>query len=61
MEEEPTGKSASFKVLIRFTHPQFAVVDDGLLIIFLNIIREVVDGDIIVLDIFHNLAKRMRN
>jgi hypothetical protein len=57
MEEEPTGKSASFKILICFTHPQFAVVNDGLLIVFLNIIGEVVDGDIIVLDIFHDLAK----
>jgi hypothetical protein len=57
MEEEPTGKSASFKILIYFTHPQFAVVNDGLLIVFLNIIGEVVDGDIIVLDIFHDLAK----
>jgi hypothetical protein len=37
------------------THAKFAVVLDGLLIILFNIIREVVDGNIIIFDVFHDL------
>lgn len=37
------------------TYTKLAVVLDGLLVIFLHIIREVVDWDVVVLNIFHDL------
>jgi hypothetical protein len=37
------------------TDPQFTIVNDGFLIILFDIVREVVDGDVIMLDILHNL------
>ena len=39
------------------TYAQLAVVLDGFLVIFLNIVREIIDRDIVVLDVFHYLAK----
>lgn len=39
------------------TYAELAVVLDSLLIVFLDIIREVVDGNIIVLDVLHDLCK----
>lgn len=38
------------------THPQLAVVLDRLLVILLDVIGEVVDRDVIVFDIFHDLT-----
>jgi hypothetical protein len=38
-------------------YPQLAVIDDGLFIVLLDIVREVVDGDIIVLNILHDLCQ----
>lgn len=37
------------------TYPQFTVILDGIFVIFLNIVREIVDGDIVVIDVFHDL------
>jgi hypothetical protein len=39
------------------TYPQLAVVLDGIFVIFLNIIREVVDGNVVVVNILHDLQK----
>lgn len=41
------------------TYPQLAVVLDGLLVVFLHVVREVVDGDVVVLDILHDLQHRV--
>ena len=38
------------------THSKFTVVLDGFLIIFLNIIREIVYRNVIMFNIFHDLA-----
>jgi len=40
-----------------YSYPQLAVVDDSVFIILLDIVREVVDGDVIVLDILHDLRQ----
>jgi len=37
------------------TYAEFTIVLDGFLVILLNIIRKVVDWNVIVLDIFHDL------
>ena len=42
------------------SYPQLAVIDDRLFIVLLDIVREVVDGDIIVLDILHDLCQDER-
>ena len=39
----------------RGTYAKLAVLLDGLLVIFLNVVREVVDGDVVVLDVLHDL------
>lgn len=39
------------------TYPQLAVVHDSILIIFLDIVWEVVNGDVIVVDVFHYLEQ----
>lgn len=39
------------------SYPQLAVVDDGLFIVFLDIVREIVDRDIIVFNILHDLRQ----
>lgn len=41
----------------RNTDAELAVVLDCLLIVLLDIIREVVDRDVVMLDIFHNLGR----
>ena len=38
-------------------YPQLAVIDDSVFIVLLYVVREVVDGDIIVLDILHDLCQ----
>ena len=43
------------------TYAQFAVILNSLLIVFLNIIGEVVNGDVVVLDILHDLCKNDMN
>ena len=37
------------------SYPQLAVIDDSVFIVLLDIVREVVDGDVIVFDILHDL------
>jgi hypothetical protein len=37
------------------TYPQLAIVLDGFLVVLLHVIREVVDRNVIVLDILHDL------
>ena len=37
------------------TYTELAVILDSILIVFLYIVREVVDGDIVILDILHDL------
>jgi hypothetical protein len=36
-------------------YPELAVILDGLLIVFLDIVWEVVHRDVVVLDVLHNL------
>ena len=38
-------------------YPQFAVILDSVFVVFFNIVREVVDGDVIVVDVLHDLQK----
>ena len=38
------------------TYAELAIVLDGLLIIFLDIVWEVVDGNIVVLNVLHDLC-----
>ena len=38
------------------TYPEFAVILDSILVIFLDIVGEVVDGDVVILDVFHDLC-----
>jgi hypothetical protein len=38
-----------------WTHPELAVVQDGLLIILLDVVGEVVDGDVVMFDVLHDL------
>ena len=40
-----------------YSYPQLAVIDDSVFIVLLDIVREVVDGDVIVLDILHDLCQ----
>ena len=37
------------------THPKLAVVLNSVFVILFNIVWEVVDGDVVILDVFHNL------
>ena len=43
------------------TYAELAVVLDGLLVVFLNIVREVVNWDIVVLNVFHDLMPSVSN
>ena len=43
------------------TYTQFAVVLDGLLVIFLHVIGEIIDRDIVVLDVLHDLSMHEHN
>ena len=38
-----------------WTYAKLAVVLNGILVILFNVVREVVHGDVVVLDVFHNL------
>ena len=39
------------------THAKLAVVLDSFFIVFLDIVREIVNRDVVMFDIFHYLAK----
>ena len=41
-----------------YSYPQLAVINDSVFIVLLNIVREVVDGDVVVLDILHDLCQK---
>lgn len=43
------------------TYAEFTIVLDGFLVILLNIIREVVDRNVKVLDVLHDLEKKKNN
>ena len=60
MEGEPVknGMLVMTKWRKDITYTKFAVVLDGLLIIFLDIIGEVVDRNVIVLNVLHDLDRR---
>lgn len=40
------------------TYAEFTVVLDGLLVILLDIVGEVVNWDVVMLDVLHNLKKK---
>ena len=40
----------------RGTYAKLAVLLDGLLVVLFDVVREVVDGDVVVLDVLHNLV-----
>lgn len=46
----------SFRYFVA-TYAKLAVILNSLFVVFLNIIGEVVDGDVVVLDILHDLFK----
>lgn len=43
----------------KFTCPKFAIVLNGLFIVFLKIVGEVVDRDVVVLNVLHDLVPRV--
>jgi hypothetical protein len=43
------------------TYAEFTIVLDGFLVILLNIVREVVDWNVIVLDVLHDLENNNNN
>lgn len=39
------------------THPKFTIVLDSFLVIFLDVVREVIDGNVIMFNVFHDLKR----
>ena len=39
------------------TYPQLAVILDSIFIIFFNIVREIVNGNVVVVDVLHDLQE----
>lgn len=49
------GRSKHFQ---KGSYTELAVVLDGFLVILFNVIREVVDRDVVMFDIFHDLDRK---